>query len=60
MFLDASVLVAIFNEEPDGAALELRIANLTSPTYISPMVKFEAAMAIGRFELGKNRRDWAA
>ncbi|UVC10647.1 type II toxin-antitoxin system VapC family toxin [Rhizobium sp. TH2] len=54
MFLDASVLVAIFNEEADGAALELRIADLTSPTYISPMVKFEAAMAIARSNWERN------
>jgi len=47
MFVDSSVLVAIFNTEDDGADWEARIASLTS-IVVSPMVKFEAALAISR------------
>lgn len=47
MFVDSSVLVAIFNQEDDGAEWETRLASLTSIA-VSPMVKFEAALAISR------------
>jgi ribonuclease VapC len=47
MFVDSSVLVAIFNQEGDGADWEARVATLTS-IVVSPMVKFEAALAISR------------
>ena len=47
MFVDSSVLVAIFNQEEDGIEWERRIASLTSLA-VSPMVKFEAALAISR------------
>jgi ribonuclease VapC len=48
MFLDASALVAIFNREEDGADWEQRLALLQSGLVISPMVKFEACLAIAR------------
>lgn len=47
MFVDASVLVAIFNQEEDGVELERRLASLTSVA-VSPIVKLEAALAISR------------
>lgn len=48
MFVDASVLVAVFNEEEDASALEQQILEAQSPVHVSPMVKFEASMAIAR------------
>jgi ribonuclease VapC len=47
MFIDASALVAIFNREDGYAELERRILELESP-YVSPMVKFEASLAVSR------------
>lgn len=47
MFVDASVLVAIFNQEDDWAEWETRVASLTSIA-VSPIVKLEAALAISR------------
>lgn len=47
MFVDSSVLVAIFNQEEDGTEWETRVASLTFIA-VSPMVKFEAALAISR------------
>lgn len=47
MFIDASALVAVFNREDGYAELERRILELESP-YVSPMVKFEASLAVAR------------
>jgi ribonuclease VapC len=48
MFLDASALVAIFNEEEGSNELELLVAGSTSQIHVSPMVKFETSLAIAR------------
>jgi ribonuclease VapC len=48
MFIDASVLVAIFNQEPDASDLEDEIIDCAARKYVSPMVKFEACTALAR------------
>lgn len=48
MFIDASVIVAILNEEPGAEELEKRIASATRPLYVSPLVRFEAVQALAR------------
>ena len=55
MFLDASALVSIFNDENDREELERRIGDSPSACYFSPIVMFEASLAIARstWVLGK-------
>ena len=48
MFVDASVIVAILNEAPGSEELEKRLAAATSPLYVSPLVRFEAAQGLAR------------
>lgn len=48
MFLDASAIVAILNQEPQGAALEDHIDRSSDAIYYSPMVRFEAAVSLAR------------
>lgn len=48
MFVDASVIVAILNEEPGAEELEKRLAAATSPLYVSPLVRFEAVQGLAR------------
>lgn len=48
MFIDASVIVAILGREPDYEELEKRLADGQDPFFISPLVKFEASVALAR------------
>ncbi|MER9484315.1 PIN domain-containing protein, partial [Mesorhizobium sp. M0494] len=48
MFVDASVIVAILNEEPGAEELEKRLAAATRPLYVSPLVRFEAVQGLAR------------
>ena len=48
MFVDASVIVAILNEEPGSEELEKRLAATSRPLYISPLVRFEAVQGLAR------------
>src|SRR5262245_15744125 len=45
-FVDASVIVAILNEEPGFEELEKRLSELAGQLYVSPMVRFEAVAAV--------------
>lgn len=47
MFLDASAVVAVLNEEPEGASVKNAIAAAKRLTF-SPAVRFEAALALAR------------
>jgi len=47
IFVDASVLAAIINEEPDAADLVLRLG-AAGTVFVSPMVRFEAVLAVAR------------
>jgi ribonuclease VapC len=48
MFIDASVIVAILGREPGHEELEKRLADIDGPFFVSPLVKFEASVALGR------------
>jgi ribonuclease VapC len=52
MFVDASVIVAILNEEPEAAELEKRLAIARGPLFVSPLVRFEATLALARAAAG--------
>jgi ribonuclease VapC len=48
MFLDASAIVAILNEESDAQALIDCIESAPAPLIVSPLVRFEAIMSLAR------------
>lgn len=48
MFIDASVIVAILGREPGYEELEKRLADGQGPFFVSPLVKFEASVALAR------------
>lgn len=50
-FVDASVIVAILNEEPGYHELEKRLNDEKKRLYVSPLVRFEATMAIARIAI---------
>lgn len=50
-FVDASAIVAILNEEPGFEELEKRLSDEKKRLYISPLVRFEAVMAIARIHI---------
>lgn len=50
-FVDASVIVAILNEEPGFEELEKRLADSKTQLHISPMVRFEAVAALAMLHL---------
>jgi ribonuclease VapC len=48
MFIDASVIVAILGREPGHEELEKQLADIDGPFFVSPLVKFEASVALAR------------
>lgn len=48
MFIDASVIVAILGREPGYEELEKRLAVIGEPFFVSPLVIFEASIALAR------------
>jgi ribonuclease VapC len=48
MFLDASVIVAILGREPGCEEIEKRLADFDGAFFVSPLVKFEASVALAR------------
>lgn len=48
MFVDASAIVAILNEEEDAEEFKTRLAEHGGPFYVSPLVRFEASVALAR------------
>lgn len=48
MFVDASAIVAILGREPGHEEIEKRLAAVDGRFFVSPMVKFEAMMALAR------------
>ncbi len=49
--VDASVIVAILNEEPGFEELEKRIEDAGPRLFVSPLVRFEAVTAMMKIEL---------
>jgi ribonuclease VapC len=52
MFLDASALVAMLAREPGYEALLSKVLNAAPPVLVSPLVRFEAALAVARTKAG--------
>lgn len=52
MFLDASIVVAIVTGESDRAELLQKLSAVEGRLFYSPMVRFEATIAIARTNLG--------
>lgn len=50
MFIDASAVVAILAREPGHEELEKRLSSEQGPFFVSPLVVFEAAMALARMK----------
>jgi ribonuclease VapC len=48
MFIDASVIVAILGREPGHEEIEKRMAAAEGSFFVSPLVKFEASVALAR------------
>lgn len=53
MFVDASVIVAILGREPGHEEIEKRLASSDGPFFVSPLVRFEATMALARLKAAK-------
>jgi ribonuclease VapC len=51
MFLDASVIVAILGREAGHEEIEKRMASADGILYVSPLVKFEASVALARLKV---------
>ncbi|BAT59664.1 ribonuclease VapC30 [Variibacter gotjawalensis] len=54
-FVDASVIVAIINAESGFEELEKRLAANEGPLFVSPLVRFEATVALARAIAGKSQ-----
>jgi len=48
MFIDASAIVAILGREPGHEEIEKRLALVEGRFFVSPLVKFEASVALAR------------
>lgn len=57
MFVDASVIVGILNQEPGWEELVKRLSSSTGPIYISALVRFEATQAVARAAAGTRKPD---
>ncbi len=56
MFVDASVIVAILRREPGYDELEQRLVASDGPFFVSPLVRFEAAVSFARARSGATRK----
>jgi ribonuclease VapC len=48
MFVDASALVAVINQEAGWDELAKRLSDVQNACFVSPLVRFEAALAVAR------------
>ncbi|MBA1142116.1 type II toxin-antitoxin system VapC family toxin [Mesorhizobium sp. CCANP35] len=55
MFVDASVIVAILNQEPGWEELIKRISGFSGLLCVSPLVRFEATQALARAGAGSRK-----
>jgi ribonuclease VapC len=53
MFVDASAIVAILGREPGHEEIEKRLAGIEGRFFVSPLVKFEASVALARQKAAK-------
>lgn len=59
MFIDASAIVAILGREAESEELEKRLADSAGSFFVSPLVIFEAAVALAR-QKSANRKPSAS
>lgn len=52
MFVDASVVVAVLGREPGDEEILNRLAVEAGPLHVSPLVRFEATVALARKKAG--------
>jgi ribonuclease VapC len=57
MFLDASIIVAILGEEDDFQEQKAKVVAAGGRYYFSPIVRYEATVALARIRFGKTRTD---
>lgn len=55
MFIDASAIVAILGREPGHEEIEKRMAGVEGRFLVSPLMKFEASVALARQKAGKGK-----
>ena len=55
MFIDASAIVAILNDEPEASAFEAAIERHDGKIHVSPVVRFEAVLALAAARSRKAR-----
>ncbi|MER9426815.1 type II toxin-antitoxin system VapC family toxin [Mesorhizobium sp. M0317] len=55
MFVDASVIVAILNQEPGWEELLKQLSGFSGQVWVSPLVHFEATQALARAGAGPRR-----
>ena len=55
MFVDASVIVAILGREPGYPEIEKRLAMAEWRFFVSPLVRFEASVALARLKAAQRR-----
>ncbi|MGX9145381.1 type II toxin-antitoxin system VapC family toxin [Mesorhizobium sp. 128a] len=55
MFVDASVVVAILNQEPGWEELIKRVSGFSGLLCVSPLVRFEATQALARAGAGSRK-----
>jgi ribonuclease VapC len=60
MFLDASVLVAVLAREPGYEEVLTAVSNAEPPLIVSPLVRFEATLAVARIKVGAAPRSTSA
>lgn len=60
MFLDASALVAVLAREPGYQGILSTISSAESPIIVSPLTRFEAALAVARIKAGAASRSASA
>lgn len=56
MFIDASVIVAILGREPGFQEIVRRLASTDGAFFVSPLVTFEASVALARLKVPKGTR----
>ena len=52
MFVDASAIIAILNEEAEGTAISARLESHKGPIYVSALARFEASTGLARAKVG--------
>jgi len=55
MFIDASAIVAILGREPGHEEIEKRLADTNGRLFVSPLVKFEATVALARLKAANGK-----